>query len=84
MQSVSSQVPWAFDLSWFEESSRLKYSERREFMEVDECARPKCKCKAIPGIAISNDGKNYCSDHCAKAGSQDFGKCECGHPGCVE
>jgi hypothetical protein len=52
-------------------------------MGQNDCAHPKCKCKAIPGIAISQDGKNYCSDHCAKAGSQDIDKCECGHPGCA-
>ena len=51
-------------------------------MDQTECAHPNCGCMVIPGIAVSEGGEDYCSDHCAKAGSDDTEKCECGHPGC--
>ena len=54
-----------------------------DVMDQNECAHPNCRCMVIPGIAVSEGGEDYCSDHCAKAGSQDTEKCECGHPGCA-
>ena len=52
-------------------------------MDQNECAHPNCTCMVVPGIAVSEGGEDYCSDYCAKAGSQDTETCECGHPGCA-
>ena len=67
--------------------TRLSYVDNlakgNDVMDQTECAHPKCNCMVIPGIAVSEDGEDYCSDQCAKAGSDDTEKCECGHPGCA-
>ena len=59
------------------------FAKGNDVMDQTECAHPNCNCMVVPGIAVSEDGEDFCSDHCAKAGSEDTEKCECGHPGCA-
>ena len=51
------------------------------------CAHPGCKCH---DASVEKSGKQYCSDHCAGAGTAPGGTvpaqakqgCGCGHPAC--
>ena len=49
-------------------------------MGREKCSHSGCGCEIEPGRAVVNNGKNYCSNHCATA--TGTGQCKCGHPDC--
>ena len=51
-------------------------------MADQNCAHAGCACKVEHGHAVSRGDENYCSDHCAKAGTARSDQCVCGHPDC--
>ena len=57
-------------------------SQKEHHMALENCAHKGCKCKVDTSKAVSQGGKNYCSNHCAQATQSGSGKCNCGHPDC--
>jgi Prokaryotic metallothionein len=51
-------------------------------MAEDYCAHPECNCEVEAGKGVSKGGENFCSQHCANAGTSNTDECECGHEEC--
>jgi hypothetical protein len=64
------------------EIARSHYEKGSKTMADQNCAHAGCACKVEHGYGLSREDKNYCSDHCAQAGTERSGQCVCGHPDC--
>lgn len=53
----------------------------REMTMKHNCAHDACTCEHEADQMVKQDGKFYCSEHCASA-PPDGDECHCGHPGC--
>ena len=42
------------------------------------CAHDRCKCPIEPAMAVSHDGKTFCSERCADNRGCDHHGCNCG------